>query len=518
MRNPPAKNRFTWHLKYHGIIPEPPPEPMIFSSPRAVIFACGLGAAAVLLFFRLGHYPLWDDEAYTALAAKAVAQTGDTSIVVGHNIVAFRDGILADRLKDRFTPPLAAFFAAPFIGASGTSALVARAPFAVCGFAAIGLILWWARRATIELQSLITLAVLCNVPLLLYLRQCRYYALNIFLTLAVAYVYLHWRGRRWDRLLLPVLLVLLFAANFASCLALGLCLIVDYAFWRRHEQPLRWREWLGFAPAAITCAAVAWVWNPYHTRIVQEAIRPGFTGRLKLWCLYWRDTNSGEVLVGALLCSAVILGLFRRHIWLRRGSVAFLMYVSFITLVSPQNPEGASMADLRHISPVIPLAAFLSALALTHLARGKRWLMAGLGIVSFGTNIFNGGPWLQQELHSSIVDFCQELLHPPADPYSAAAQWLTVSTRPEQSVWVLPDYMAYPLMYHVPQLVYAWQLNADNHEAQFAQLPPINFEGRIPPDYIMIFGPSIQSMREVFSAWARQDVIYQQVATLDCFV
>ena len=32
-----------------------------------------------LIFFRLGHYPLWGDEAETAIFARAVARTGDTS-------------------------------------------------------------------------------------------------------------------------------------------------------------------------------------------------------------------------------------------------------------------------------------------------------------------------------------------------------------------------------------------------------------------------------------------------------
>ena len=40
-------------------------------------------AAAILLFARLGHYSLWDDEALTALTALGVWRTGDTTAVLG---------------------------------------------------------------------------------------------------------------------------------------------------------------------------------------------------------------------------------------------------------------------------------------------------------------------------------------------------------------------------------------------------------------------------------------------------
>src|SRR5690348_2385313 len=87
-----------------------------------------LTSASVLLFARLGHYALWDDESYTALSAEAVWQTGDTSAIVGKNIVAFRQGTLLKNLHDRFQPPLPAYLAAPFVGEMGNTSLAARIP------------------------------------------------------------------------------------------------------------------------------------------------------------------------------------------------------------------------------------------------------------------------------------------------------------------------------------------------------------------------------------------------------
>ena len=61
--------------------------------------------SVVLLFAQLGHYAFWDDEAGLAIPARGVWHTGDTSIVIGHNINAPRQGVLVRDLKDRVNPP-----------------------------------------------------------------------------------------------------------------------------------------------------------------------------------------------------------------------------------------------------------------------------------------------------------------------------------------------------------------------------------------------------------------------------
>jgi 4-amino-4-deoxy-L-arabinose transferase-like glycosyltransferase len=134
----------------------------------AVIFT----AFAVLLLTRLGHYTLWDDEANTALFADGVWRTGDTSAAFGNNVVAYRNGLELDGLKNRRNPPLSYFVAAPFVGLLGRSALAARLPFALLSLATLGVAIAWLRKSRAELQTwvLFGLAILGNVSLMLYGR------------------------------------------------------------------------------------------------------------------------------------------------------------------------------------------------------------------------------------------------------------------------------------------------------------------------------------------------------------
>lgn len=154
--------------------------------------------AATLLFWRLGHYGFWCDEAQTALAAKGILRTGDTSAVVDHNVVAYRGGILLKDLHERSTPPLPAYVTALVMAVAGEDTGWLRFPFALCGLVCVGLLIrWlWRLRADKPTWLLMSLAILGNVAFLLYCRQCRYYAPAILASLGIVYVYLNWDGRR----------------------------------------------------------------------------------------------------------------------------------------------------------------------------------------------------------------------------------------------------------------------------------------------------------------------------------
>ena len=89
--------------------------------------------AAILLFARLGYYALWDDEAVTALIGLGIWRTGDTTAVVGDNVLGYDNGSLLVGLRERHRPPLGFYLAAPSLGLLGSTAWAARLPFALCG-------------------------------------------------------------------------------------------------------------------------------------------------------------------------------------------------------------------------------------------------------------------------------------------------------------------------------------------------------------------------------------------------
>ncbi len=410
-------------------------------------------AAAVLLFAQLGHYAVWDDEALVALAAKGVLKTGDTSAMLGNNIVAYRNGLLLRNFHDRSTPPLATYFTAASFAIFGQNSWSARLPFALVGLGCVALVLAWALRERVSLLALGLYggAILGNVSFFLYSRQCRYYALVMFLSVAVAWLYLRWNKRRGDLALLSVLMGLLFAANYMSYVAILACILVDFAAWRRKEIQFALPDWAALAlPQMAIGLGVASVWNPLSTKFGGYVAQNTLSDRFTLFFWQLRDINQCEFLVGALVLAAPAVALIYKDRWLTRALVALALYIAVITAVSPQTVKGASLADVRYLIAIIPLGWFVAVQTIQHLA--GRWefsapLAAGLAVAAFGCNLLNGGsmlnplPLTKSGLHSTPSMFLGELMHPPIDPYTEASRWIREHVKAGESVMVQPDYV-----------------------------------------------------------------------------
>ena len=107
-------------------------------------------ASSFFIFYNLGNYALWDDEATTAMFAQSVWDTGDTYAMRDHNIIAYNSGIELRNFRNRYMPPLQFYLAAPFVGIAPGSALAARLPFAICGLLTILLMLTWLWRGALR--------------------------------------------------------------------------------------------------------------------------------------------------------------------------------------------------------------------------------------------------------------------------------------------------------------------------------------------------------------------------------
>ena len=495
--------------------------PPIFQRQSIILWliSCVFVLAAVLLLARLGHYALWDDEAATALHAEGVWQTGDTSAVLSYNIVATYNGVNLRNLHERLEPPLQSYLAAPFVGLMGNNALAARLPFALCGLATVALMLWWLWRDAAGIWTVVIFAMglLGNVSFFLYCRQSRYYAAAILASLALAYIYFHWNGSRRTLTGFAMVSVCLFAANYLSYLAFNVCLLIDYFIWGRKRRILSIVDWLCIVlPQIPFLALVALIWNPlgmdvHHSRPLQNI---GDRFVLLWWNL--RDMNRAEITSLLLLIAAPFVSLVKKgNLYLLRASVILWIYIGVITLLSPQPLALTSVADVRYLTPTIPLCIFVETECILALFPGIPWLVLATGAVVSWTNLLNAGFLFPEGLRSTITSYVGELIHPPGDPYTPTAQWINEHVPENASIWVEPDYMTYPLMFHAPKAIYAWQLAPNNHDPQFAALPPIHFQGRVPPDYIIVFGPLVQQIAPMISQW--RGVRYEQVATINHF-
>lgn len=191
---------------------------------------------------------------------------------------------------------------------------------------------------------------------------------------------------------------------------------------------------------------------------------------------------------------------------------------------------------MRYLAPLIPLCILTGALSIRAIAglieRRARLpravsVAAGilLGAAAFGTNVLHGGPLTGTDestgrFRSTVAEFAGELIRPAPSTYRAAADWIRRNVPERRSVWVVPGYATYPLMFHAPHALYAWQLNNDmppGKARQFKGLPPIHFKRRLLPDYVVVFGPAVQQVRHLMQQWQAQRIRYVQAGQLDAY-
>ncbi len=478
-----------------------------------------LSGSTVLLFTSLGHYYLWTDEADTALLAIGVWNTGDTSAQIDErNIFAYQLGAHLRILKNRYTSPLQYYLAAPMYGLFGRDAYWARFPFALCGLLCVAMIaLWlWRDRAEERMCWLVTLGVLGNVSFFLFCRQCRYYAPAILLTVVVAYLYCHWNGGRWTLVAISLAAACLFASHYLAFAALAACALVDYFIWGPPTRLRGLHNWLLLlVPLVLIGGTVLWIWNPIGKEVFAAGEdRNWFLDRVILSWWMLRDINACEFGVGTLMLIAPLTGVITRDRRLWRASTALAVYVLGVVIMSPQPMHLSEFAAVRYVAPLIPLCVFIGACVMAAMTRRLSWFFwLPLAVIAFGTNVLHH-PTTPQRWRATPIWWVGELRQQRTTPTMVIARWIRANVQPGESVWVQPGYATYPLMYHAPQALYAWQLRYRG-DPQFEHLPRIQFYGRAPVDVMIAMGDGKKAVETAIARSRRLGVDYHRVATIE---
>lgn len=490
---------------------------------RVAICAGTLIAAAFMLFWNLGHYSLWVDEAVTALSGKSVLATGDTSAWVDDkNLSAYGSGLELRGMHARMTPPLTAYLTAASFAVFGVTTWAARFPFALAGLFSVALMLWWARRTSLQYLMVLAIAILGNASLFLYMRGCRYYATATFFSIVIAYVYWNWRGGKSKLLVMALASSALFASHYIMFFAVYTGIVVDYFVWHRKEAKLSSTDWMVLLlPQAVISGVIGWIWNPLRTSIGGSVFVNSFLDRLELSFWNLREANMLEYLVLPLILTALIVGWHTKTNIARpfRVFLAILLACLVTGFLTKQVRAGDSLADARYLVYLIPPGIALGAWAVcTIMPTRKGWAVL-LACAVFFSNFFNGGMYFNWcGVRSTSFCYVRELLHPTnTDPFKETARWMRENIAPGKTVlveWMIND--LYPLMFLAPHVVYAWQFD-DRSNPQFASLPAIHFKGEEMPDYLIGFGPQVERLKNDLKKYGKFGVSYQVEAKIDTF-
>jgi 4-amino-4-deoxy-L-arabinose transferase-like glycosyltransferase len=485
---------------------------------RLVVSTIIVIGSLILLFTRLGHYPLWDDEAITAMTARAVLHTGDTSVRVdNHNLLVYRNGLLVRDFKDRYTPPLQFYLIAPFIGLLGDGSFACRLPFALCGVIAVAVILIWLIKANPPplVWWAAAIILLTNASFFLFFRQCRYYGLAMMLSVVVAFLYCNRDGRTRWAIGLAVALSALLSAQYLNYAAVIGCLIVDYFLWGRKKHAFNIRQWMiVLITQLIVGGIVCSIWNPIALQGTDAYVSHNWVlDRIHLFWWNWRDMVASDFVIVPLLLLCPLLYLKKRSAWLLRAPAALFVYLGVISLAVATSLSQANNAEIRYLAPVLPLCVAISTLAvwgllsLKPIARNLILILVGMTLLIEPTD---KGPQ-----PATALLYYHELAVPQQESYTPVIDWINANVPTNASIYVQPGFKTYPLMLRAPKAIYAWQLT-DPPRKDFVGLPDIHFHSRTAPDFMIQFGTTFESqdLQKSFKTMTARGIHYKLIATL----
>lgn len=407
----------------------------------AALLWTALASAALFVHLRgLGATALWQDEAETAVLAERILERGLPYVDDGRNFVSQNQGRDADaRGVWSYSPWLALYVAAMGVGTLGATAFAARLPFALCGLGVLLLLYRLSRRwSGSENVAVSAVALtLLNVPWLLHVRECRWYALGALCSLYLWWSYEEFVAERpRARLHLVLASAALFHANFLVFFAVAGGVAFHFlAAVARRRPPTR--DDLKMAAALFFLLAPAMAYFHVFSRVDGSGGVP--VSRLgNLSELAW----GLDAHVFPFLAVAAAVWAARSRARLRRP-LALLVGAAATLVLAPH-------FFFRYLIVLIPAASHVMAETADFLGERRRWAPAVCAAALLGTNLLSVGFWggVRPFFKRDLLDFAAELRNPPADPVAAAAELLSREGKPgEVALVTYPDLS---FMFHTP--------------------------------------------------------------------
>lgn len=394
--------------------------------PLGLLPAIGL----VLLFAGLNSDYLWADEGDTAVLASNILKFGVPKAWDG---VAFIDSDYGARENQHLvmvTTPWPQYYvtAASFL-IFGQNTFAARLPFALAGWLTILLVFRLIRDLTKDRNAAFAAAALTlfSVQFLLYARQARYYALSMFFTCWLIWIFFRMKSAR-ECILFAVIAILLFYSHPLGIVPLAALAILTLTYSSFSHQ----RRWFWLASPPILIFALPWFViartgyrsmttlpqapGEYVARVVQyvleiASVTPliGITVLLLFLFTAWRHKlrqaardphsaeNSTQQIEGIEPRASAFL--------LQSTEIAFLLVVFTsivlyaLTIALTQEVNSLRLIGLRYTAAAIPLLAMSAGLLIVRISRGRIAIWLSLVLVFALTRFDQLAPWISWNPH-----------------------------------------------------------------------------------------------------------------------
>ncbi len=448
----------------------------------------GVLLAGALAFYGISNHLFWDDEANTAIFARNLLAHGELTAWDGTNLIAYRNGLeLDENLVNNYIPPLQYYVTAVSFYLFGETTFAARLPFALFGIGTVALLFGIGRRFGLGPKVAVVACFVLglNVQYLLYIRNCRYYSIGVFFTVALVYFFLYSTDRKnrpWIAHLGIALCVWgLFFTSYFNAASAVLFLPLFFLFKDFRQKPHLVRLGNAAMTAAIMGSYALVVRNPFGSQLARREHEAGFSEHFfGIFSYYLRDIGLFEffpILLVPVLALPWFVKKLRPEVQVAKRALFLLLFfvisISVTAAFTPQ-PYFASrslfsdtdvvFADMRYVVSLIPIGAIVAATALFILWRfAKPLAVIVAGVLIFSNTLYLGFLNIGDKtlkprgLTCTLCDYVYENTYPVETGEEKIVAFL--KTKPEVvTVNVKPLYMSYSPMFYEKDRIYTRQI------------------------------------------------------------
>ncbi|MDA2916238.1 glycosyltransferase family 39 protein [Nitrospinae bacterium AH_259_B05_G02_I21] len=517
-------------------------------SGKAWVAVLILVASGYLTFTGLDNTYFWDDEAEMGIVARNFLSTGQLTAWDGRNLFAPRNGKTLTRELTVNEPPLSSLVTALSFRLLGISTWAARFPFAIAGLATLFVFAMILReefgtQSWLWVYALGSLAL--SVTFLLFIRQCRYYALSLLFSSLTYYAYrkcLATRHLLWF-IIVGISSILLFFSNYLVGGAfLGSLTILHLVFHRKSFSIIDWGKMALsvtiFAGATVPYGVTHSIW--YRPAQIMGPPEPWLARKLTV--LWWNliDIDRISALPWVTVVLLTFLLILRRERKLGRitleWAIVGLGNVIIVALTSPQPTNVPTVADVRYLIASLPFFAGFTGVFIWLLHQWKKPLGPVMLAALLCSNVFTinmldnriiGGMTIIKGARWLLPAYIREVHNNYPTSIAVASNFLNKNARQDDLVYVLPSEYNWPLLFYVGEKIkLCCFLNEKSplSKEDMRKLQAPLFIDEHYPDWVVVFGAHPEALKMV-RAFSRPHLRglqvvnfnYQLVQTLDAY-
>ena len=478
---------------------------MNLKTAHKLIIIIALFISAFLIFYNLDNAYMWDDEAQVGIIARNFLQTGKLTGWDGVNLFGYRNGTLLDKNLRPINPPMDYYItAASYFIFGKINTWTSRFPHVLIGFIGVLIFIFFVKDFFKEENPVLlifsTIGLCLSVILILYLKQCRYYAEAITSSICILYFYskyLHTSKLKY-LISLSIFSILLFYCQFLICVVFLLSLTVSHLIcYHSHINKKTFKD-TAYAASIFLISTIPYaiyfkIWQrPDSTENINW-----LTSRIKLLYLNFKDINlfyfSPYLLIIVFATASFFIKTKNRNL-IKKYLFILTLIISntfFTSLLSIQLIQYAKYADVRYLICIIPLGIILSSIFLYIVFKHVNKLAAILLLIIFTTtNLYSYFPYSNWEFKWLLPAYLREMTHKYPTATEETSKYIKEHIPQNSKIFVNPNYKLSSLMFYAPNYKYIAQLNQNSKIKNILPLEkyPYLYQKSSLPDYIILFG------------------------------